>query len=177
MLVEEVMTRKIVDVNCNKSVYEACEIYSNHKVGSLVVKDKDIIVGIITERDAIEKVILKNKNPKQTKVSEIMTPNIKTVHALAPIEKAAKIMKDNKIKKLPVILNNEIIGIITETDLSNTIDAFSDAVEKLGHFYLETKENIEKMLDDWGDILVNLKGFKRLEEKPIKQKLEEELKR
>ncbi len=177
MLVEEVMTRNIVDVDCNKTIYQACEIYSKNKVGSLVVKDKDIIVGIITERDAIEKVILQNKNPKETKVSEIMTPNIKTVHALAPIEKAAKIMKENKIKKLPVILNNEIIGIITETDLSDTIDAFSEAVEELGHFYLETKENLEKMLDDWGDILVNLKGYKKLNNEHKKKRLEKELKR
>jgi len=177
MLVEEVMTRNIVDVDCNNTVYEACKIYSQNKVGSLVVKDKDIVVGIITERDAIEKVILQNKNPTDTKVSEIMTPNIKTVHALAPIEKAARIMKENKIKKLPVILNNEIIGIITESDLSSTIDAFSDAVEKLSDFYVESKENIEKIIDDWGDIIINLKGHKRLSEKPKDEKLEEKIKR
>ena len=177
MLVEEVMTKNIVDVDCNNTVYDACKKKKKKKVGSLVVKDKDIIVGIITERDTIEKVILQNKNPKETKVSEIMTPNIKTIHALAPIEKAAKIMKENKIKKLPVILNNEIIGIITETDLSNTIDAFSDAVEKLSEFYVETKENMEKIMDDWGDIIINLKGHKRLSETPRNTKLEEKIKR
>jgi len=174
MLVEEVMTKNIVDVDCNNTVFEACEIYSKNKVGSLVVKDKDIVVGIITERDAIEKVILANRNPKETKVSEIMTPNIKTIHALAPIEKAAKIMKEHHIKKLPVILNNEIIGIITETDLSNTIDAFSEAVEKLSELYVETKENIDKMMDDWGDVIINLKGHKKLS---VKTKLEEKINR
>ena len=93
-----------------------------------------------------------------------MTPNIKTVHALAPLEKASKIMKENKIKKVPVILNNEIVGIITEIDLSRTIDAFSDAVEELTRFYADSRQNLEKMMDDWGDILVGLKNYKHLSE-------------
>lgn len=162
MLVEEIMTKNIVKIDCKKTVYEACKIYKQKKVGSLVATDKDIIVGIVTERDAIEKVILGNKPPKETKIIEIMTPNIKTIHALAPVEKAAKIMKENNIKKLPVILNNEIVGIITETDLSRTIEAFSESVEELTNFYSETKEQIEKIMDDWGDILINLKGYKKL---------------
>ena len=155
MLVEEVMTRKVVSINCNKTVYDACKIFSKRHVGSLVVMDKEIIVGIFTERDTIERVIVENKDPKKTKVRDIMTPNIKTVHALAPLEKAAKIMKDNKIKKLPVILNNEIVGIITETDLTRTFDAYSEAVEELNRFYSESKDSIEKIIDEWGNILYN----------------------
>ena len=106
MLVEEVMSRDIVSIDCNKEVIDACKVYSKNKVGSLVVMDKNIIVGIITERDTIERVILQNKDPKKTKVREIMSPNIITVHALAPLERAAQIMQESNIKKLPVILNN-----------------------------------------------------------------------
>ena len=51
-----------------------------------------------------------------------MTPNLKTVRSLAKVEDAAKIMKDNNIKKLPVIYNNYLVGIITETDISFAID-------------------------------------------------------
>lgn len=164
MLVEEVMTKNVVKINCKKTVLEACEEYSKHNVGSLVVMDNELIVGIITERDIIEKVILKNKNPKITKIFDIMSSNIKTVHALAPLEKAAKIMRDNKIKKLPVVLNNEIVGILTETDLSHTIDAFSETVQELTRFYADSRENIERMMDRWGDILVSLKGYKKISE-------------
>lgn len=164
MLVEEIMTRNIVSIDSQKSVFDACKQLSKNKVGSLVVMDKNITVGIITERDTIEKVILQSRDPKETKVIEIMNPNIKTVHALAPLEKAAKIMKENKIKKLPVILNNEIVGIITETDLANTIDVFSEAVEELTKFYTESRNNIEKMMDEWGNILINLKEYKKFTE-------------
>ncbi len=175
MLVEEVMTRKVVSINCNKTVYDACKIYSKHHVGSLVVMDKEIIVGIVTERDTIERVIVENKDPKKTKVRDIMTPNIKTVHALAPIEKAAQIMKEYKIKKLPVILNNEIVGIITETDLTRTIDAYSEAVKELNRFYTESKDSIEKIIDEWGNILYSLKGYKRLSDTGQSHKIKKEI--
>ena len=162
MLVKEVMTKNIVKVDCKNTVYEACKEFFDNKVGSLVVVDKDIICGIVTERDTIQKVILNKKDPTKTLVIDIMTPNLKTVHALAPLEKAAKIMKENKIKKLPVILNNELVGILTETDLTTTINAFSDAIEELNEFYQNSKDVLEKMIDDWGDILISLKAYKKL---------------
>jgi CBS domain-containing protein len=162
MLVEEVMTRNVVTIDCNKTVIDACEVYSKNKVGCLVVMDNNIIVGIVTERDTIERVILQNKDPKKTKVREIMSQNIKTIHALTPLEKAAQIMKENNIKKLPVVLNNEIVGIVTETDLSRTITAFTEAIDELIEFYADSKNNIEKIMDDWGDIIIKLKAYKKL---------------
>ena len=164
MLVEEVMTRDVVTIDCNKTIYDACKVYSQNKVGCLVVMDKEIVVGIITERDMIERVITQDMNPNKTKVREIMSSNIKTIHALAPLEKAAQIMRENNFKRLPVILNNKIVGIITQTDLSRTIDAFSDAVEEMAKFYDESKTNIEKIIDDWGNMLYSLKGHKKLSE-------------
>jgi Mg/Co/Ni transporter MgtE len=92
-----------------------------------------------------------------------MSSNIITVHALAPLERAAQIMRENGIKKLPVILNNEIVGIVTDTDLSRTIDVFSEAIEEMMTFYSESKDGIEQFLDNWGNILIKLKGYKKLE--------------
>jgi len=120
-------------------------------------------------------VILQNKDPEKTKVKEIMSPNIITVHALAPLERAAQIMNESDIKKLPVILNNEIVGIITETDLSRTIDAFSGAIEELINFYTDSKNSIERILDDWGDLLIKLKGYKKLEQSKEKDILKKEV--
>ena len=175
MLVEEIMTRDVVSIDCNKTVLEACEVYSKNKVGSLVVMDKDIIVGIVTERDTIERVILQNRDPNKTKVREIMSPNIITIHALAPLEKAAQIMKENKIKKLPVILNNEIVGIVTETDLTRTINAFTEGIEELIEFYSDSKNSIEKIMDEWGNLLINLKGYKKLAQYKEKNVIERKI--
>jgi signal-transduction protein with cAMP-binding, CBS, and nucleotidyltransferase domain len=73
-------------------------------------------------------------------------------------------MRENNFKRLPVILNNKIVGIITQTDLSRTIDAFSDAVEEMAKFYDESKTSIEKIIDEWGNMLYELKGHKKLTE-------------
>jgi len=169
MLVEKIMTKNIVNIDSNLSVLDACKKFVSNNVGSLVVRNNGILVGIITERDIIKEIILVNGDPKKIKVMDIMSTNIKTVHALAPVEKAATIMKENNIKKLPVILNNEIVGIVTETDLSRTIHTFSNAIDELSQFYEDSKENIEKIMDDWGNILIGLRNFKKLpeEEKPI----------
>jgi len=161
MLVEEVMTSNVEKIDCNKTVLDTCKHFSKSKVGSLVVMDKNITVGIITERDIIEKSVLLDRDPKKTKIIDIMSPNLKTVHALAPLEKAVKIMKENNIKKLPVILNNEIVGIITETDLSRTVEAFTETIEDLEKFYSKSRNDLERMMDEWEDILVNLKSFKK----------------
>ena len=161
MLVQEVMTKNIVKIDSNRTIFEACEEYSRNRVGSLVVMNNDIIVGIVTERDIIEKVILNNKNPNKIKVLEIMSKDIKTIHALAPLEKAAKIMNEHQIKKLPVILNNEIVGIITETDLTQTVEVFSDAIEELTQFYAASRENLDTMMDKWEDLIVTLRNYRK----------------
>lgn len=174
MLVQEIMTKNIVSINCNSSILDACKKFVSNNVGSLVVMDKDLNVGIITERDIIREILLVNGEPKKTKVLDIMSSNIKTIHALTPIEKAADIMKGYNIKKLPVILNNEIVGIVTENDLSRTIHAFSDAIDELTHFYENSREDIEKMMDDWGNILIGLRNYKKLPE-PQNKELTKEL--
>lgn len=164
MLVEEVMARGVVDIDCNKTAYEACKKYSQNKVGCLVVMDKKLIVGIVTERDAIERLILKNKDPKKTKIREIMSQNIKTVHALSPIEKAAEIMQENKIKKLPVILNNEIVGIITVTDISRAVSTFSELLDNLATSYEKNREMLENMMEEWATIINSIKHYQKITE-------------
>jgi len=161
MLVEEIMTRDVVTIDCKNTIYDACKLYKEKKVGCLVVMENDILVGIITERDIIERGILQDKSPRKTKISEIMSSNLRTIHALASLEKAAQIMKDNNIKKLPVILNNKIVGIITQTDLSDTIDVYSEAFEDLAKFYEESKGNLEKIISEWENIICGLKGQKK----------------
>jgi CBS domain-containing protein len=119
MFVKDLMTKEIVSIEYDKTVLDACNKYKECGLGSLVVVNSGIVVGIITERDIIERVIVNKKNPKKTKIEEIMSKNIITIHASAKIEQAAKLMKKHKIKKLPVILNNSFVGIITVTDLAN----------------------------------------------------------
>jgi len=119
LLVKEVMVKDVITIDHNKTVLDACDIYKEYKIGCLVVTDKESCIGIVTERDLIERTICLHRDPEKTKVDEIMSSDIKTVHALETLEKTIEIMEENKIKKLPVVQNNEIVGIITVTDISH----------------------------------------------------------
>jgi len=118
MLVKEIMTKNVVKIEEDKSVYDACIRYQDNKIGSLIITKKDICVGIVTERDIIERTICEKRDPSKTMVSEIMTKNPKSVHPLEKIENALEIMKLDNIKKLPVMKEKDIVGIITVTDIS-----------------------------------------------------------
>lgn len=118
MLVSEVMTRNVVSIDADASVFDACMMYKEKKVGCLVVVSDGTCVGIVTERDLIERSICQRRNPEATKVKEIMSSNIKVVNALDTIEKALETMQQYKIKKLPVISAEKVVGIITMTDIA-----------------------------------------------------------
>lgn len=118
MLVKEIMTRQVVTVDADATVLDACNIYKQKKVGCLVVTKDDLCVGIVTERDLIERTLCQLKDPEKTKVHQIMSQHIKVVNALDSIEKALQMMKHDKIKKLPVISSDKVVGIITITDIA-----------------------------------------------------------
>jgi len=120
------MSKNVITIKQHRTVLEASKIYQQYKVGCLVVvDDQHAIVGMVTERDFIERTICLLKNPETTQVSDIMTTNILTIHALDSIDKAVQIMKSHDIKKLPVIYNDALAGIVTETDISRARPALS----------------------------------------------------
>ena len=120
MLVKESMTVNVIAIHRGKTVIEACNMYRDYKIGSLLVKDNEGCVGIITERDLIERTICEHKDPYSTKVSEIMSSNVITIHPDEDIIKAVnKLIKFN-IKKLPVVQEDDIVGIITVTDIARS---------------------------------------------------------
>jgi len=119
LLVKEIMKKNVITIDCDDTVFDACNKYRDYKVGCLVVTKHGSCVGIVTERDIIERTVCACKNPETTKVKDIMTRNVKTIHTLDKIEKAIEIMKTNNIKKLPVVVEKGIVGIITVTDISH----------------------------------------------------------
>jgi len=118
VLVKEVMTKKVITIDKNQSILEASNMYKDFKIGSLIVTDNGKAIGMVTERDIIERTICARRKPDNTKVEEIMSSDIKTVHALDKLKDAIEIMVKNNIKKLPVVKEQDIVGIVTVTDIS-----------------------------------------------------------
>ena len=118
MLVKEVMTKNIITIDKDKTIFDACNMYKKHKIGCLIITENNELVGILTERDIIERTICEHRNPETTTVEEVMSSDIKTIHQLATLETAIDIMTKYNVKKLPVVIQAGLVGIVTATDIS-----------------------------------------------------------
>ena len=118
MLVKEVMTRNPISINKDSSIFDASKIYKDNKIGCLLIIENSKCIGILTERDIIERTICEKKDATETKVKDIMSTEIIIIHDLEKLEKAIDIMTKHNIKKLPVHHDSKIVGIITATDIS-----------------------------------------------------------
>ncbi|MCD6477215.1 MAG: CBS domain-containing protein [Candidatus Aenigmarchaeota archaeon] len=117
MLVGDVMNKNVKTIEPNATIKDAVIKMSKYRIGSLVVVSNNNVIGIITERDIISDVVAEEANLNNIKVEDIMTRDLIAITSSTTLEEAAKIMTDNKIKKLPVIDNGKLVGIITASDL------------------------------------------------------------
>jgi len=123
------MTKNVVTLPINASVHEAVQLLNKHKIGCLVIVHDNEIAGIITERDLLERVLEKCKNPKETRVSEIMTRNVITGTPNMDTLEATRLMFKLKVKKLPITDGNKLVGIITLTDIARSTSIDQKTIE------------------------------------------------
>lgn len=119
MKVNECMCGTVQWVKPNTSVCECANLMAQHKIGFIpVCTDDKNIVGIITDRDILLRTVCCDKDTKTTPVSEIMTTNVCCCDVNEELEKAEHIMSDNQIRRLPIVENNKIVGILSIGDIS-----------------------------------------------------------
>ncbi len=124
--------RKITAVSPSTSVLEALQIMSHQNIGSVMVLDQQVYLGIMTERDYSRKVILKGKSSTDTKVSEIMSNDLPSVNLHDSIEHCMQLMADKNIRYLPVFENDKIFGVISIHDLiRETIQHQQETISQL----------------------------------------------
>jgi CBS-domain-containing membrane protein len=116
MLVKDVMNKNVVVAKDSATVRDASRVMKNYDIGSLVVLKGTEIIGIVTERDVVESVA-QSKDPDVTEVKDIMSKKVITISPEATIEEAVDIMVEHKIKKLPVVEDGKIKGIVTASDI------------------------------------------------------------
>jgi len=130
MAVGQVVKRKAVIVTPKTSVHRVARILSKNKVGSAVVVKKDEIVGIITDRDILDKVVAKGRDPKTVKVQEVMTENPITIEDDYEVQDAIDKMMDKGIRRLLVTRLGKPIGFVTAADLLAALNACSSEEEE-----------------------------------------------
>ncbi|MBU2561808.1 MAG: CBS domain-containing protein [Nanoarchaeota archaeon] len=115
MRVKEIM-KKAVNISSESSLQAAARIMVKEHIGSLIIMSGNEISGIITERDILKRVSEDSKSLERP-VAEVMSRDVITIGSKRFIDDAASVMSQNKIKKLPVVDDGKLVGIITSTDI------------------------------------------------------------
>jgi CBS domain-containing protein len=105
----------------DSSVYDALKIMGEKNIGALMVIENDELKGIFSERDYARKVVLVNRNSRDTMISEIMTPNVITISPSDTIDHCMEQMSEKRIRHLPVAVDGKITGIISISDVVTAI--------------------------------------------------------
>jgi CBS domain-containing protein len=117
-------------------VFDALKLMAENNIGALLVMDAGQLVGIVTERDYARKVILKGKSSLDTPVREIMTDKVLCVHPDQSAEECMGLMTDKRVRHLPVMDGNRLIGVLSIGDLVKEVIAEQQFVIKQLESYI-----------------------------------------
>ena len=131
--VKDIMTKSVISVDASISVNEAAKMMEDAKVGAVIVMENNTPVGIVTDRDFAVKIVA-HAYQITTPVKQIMSSPLIATSPEETVMMAADLMYTRDIRKLPVIDNDKVIGMITATDLVNQLAiSTEDDIQKMYH--------------------------------------------
>lgn len=130
--------KSVISIAPNRPVYDALVILAEYKIGALAVIDGDKLVGIFSERDYAREVILKGRSSKTTTISEVMSANIISVMPTQTVEEAMTKMSDKRIRHLPVMDGEALIGMLSIGDLVKETIEYQQRLIKQLESYIQS---------------------------------------
>ena len=133
MKVKDLMTPKVIDIDREESVAVAARSLAHYNVGVLPVRDEaGQLCGVVTDRDIVTRCLAAGRTPENTKVGQIMTAQVHSVQPDIDTSVAAHIMGKQQVRRLPVVENGKLCGMISLGDLANREETNYDAADAFG---------------------------------------------
>lgn len=127
MIVKEIMTRDISSLNVDDTIETAAQLMKEHNIGSVPVCSGERVVGIITDRDIAVRAVAEGENTKLQSVRTIMSSNPVLGNPNMDIHEVSRIMSERQIRRLPIVENNNLVGVISLGDIAITPRLKDDA--------------------------------------------------
>lgn len=163
VIVKEAMKTNLAKVEPNMTVLDAAQLMKKRKIGNVLVVEKKQPIGILTESDILKKVVAEGKNAKDVLVKNVMSTPIIVIDPYVPLEEAMKTMGKCNVRRLPVIENNELIGIITQKDISMISPILHEISREWYDITVRDETHLKKQIfsgkcEDCGILSANLKN-------------------
>ena len=129
--VSDVMSRKLITADISETADRLGRIMDEDKVGCVIITKDTHPIGIVTERDIVVKLISKNKQPSRVSAQEIMSSPLITIPPEKSVELASREMARRRIRRLPVVQGNKLIGLLTDMDLLSVSSELSEILRDI----------------------------------------------
>ena len=164
VIVKEAMKTNLAKVEPNMTVLDAAQLMKKRKIGNVLVVEKKQPIGILTESDILKKVVAEGKNAKDVLVKNVMSTPIIVIDPYVSLEEAMKTMGKCNVRRLPVIENNELIGIITQKDISMISPILHEISREWYDITVKDETHLKKQIfsgkcEDCGTLSANLKNI------------------
>lgn len=120
MKAQEIMTEEVIAVDIKTTIKDAAVKMAEADVGSVVVNDQNKLVGIITDRDITIRGVATNDNLNQVTCDNVMSTQVVTASRDTDMEKVIDLMSEHQIKRIPIVDNNNVVGMISLRDISQS---------------------------------------------------------
>ncbi len=131
MKVRDVMTKAVATIRPDATIKDAAQIMQQHNVGSIPVVDSNGLVGIVTDRDIVVRNIAEGQDPLSTPVKNVMTSQVTTVTPDEDVHDISRMMATRQIRRVPVIENQKLVGMVSLGDIATTGITNMEASEAL----------------------------------------------
>ena len=164
VIVKEAMKTNIAKLEPNTTVLEAAKLMKERKIGNVIIVEKKQPIGILTESDILKKVVAEGKNAKDVLVKEVMSTPIIVIDPYVTLEAAMKTMGKCNVRRLPVCENDELIGIITQKDISRMSPVLHEISREWYDITVQDESHLKKQIfsgkcEDCGTLSANLKNI------------------